>query len=539
MYKPNLSDLRLRTLPALLKLQAENNADTPYLVTDTESISFAQAYATCLSLAGGLSQRGLGKEDHLVLYLHNCPEMALLALAANMLQAVWVPISTDYKGAWLNDAVQRSRPKIIVTESALIDRLVVDDDVIVVTIDSLAKAGDAKQANTRKTHIYQDLLSAPAIQPDFDQIHYGDTSAIAWTSGTTGKSKGVMLSYNSWLRPIVHGTCVFYDSQPGDIIFNVLPMYHAGAWNTSVLRALVEGTTVVIEKSFSVSDFWNRIEKFQATQSFTLGAMHMFLWNAPEKANDAANTLRVLQAIPIPKTLVQPFEQRFKLRLAGSGLGQSECMLITTEAGSTQEIPDNSIGFARPDMLVKIFDDNDQELLIGSVGEIRLKPLEPHIICNGYFDDPEATQAAWKGDWYCTGDLGRQDENGAFFFSDRKKDAVRFAGRNISTMEVESVVRQHPAIKDVAAFGIASDEIASEDELKINVVLKSGYTPSHEELAKFINDNAPYYFVPKYMEFVSELPYTPTNKVQKYILRERGVSQQTWDLKSSGFEVSR
>lgn len=535
MYKIDLSDLRLRTLPALLKIQAENNPDTAYLVTDTESISFAQAYATCLSLAGALSQRGLGKNDHLVLYLHNCPEMALLALATNMLQAVWVPISTDYKGAWLNDAVKRSRPKIIVTESALIDRLTVDDDVQIVTIDSLTKS----KAGAKQLLNYQDLVTATAITPDFDQIDYGDTSAIAWTSGTTGNSKGVMLSHNSWLRPIINGTCVFYDSQPGDIIFNVLPMYHAGAWNTSVLRALVEGTTVVIEKSFSVSNFWNRIAKFQATQSFTLGAMHMFLWNAPENPNDAANTLRVLQAIPIPKTLAQPFEQRFNLRLAGSGLGQSECMLITTEAGSTQEIPDNSIGFARPDTLVKIFDDNDLELPIGSVGEIRVKPLEPHIICNGYLDDIQATEAAWKGEWYCTGDLGYQDENGAFFFSDRKKDAVRFAGRNISTMEVESVLRQHPAVKDVAAFGIPSDEIASEDELKINVVLKPSYTPSYDDLAKFINENAPYYFVPRYMEFVSELPYTPTNKVQKYILREQGVSQQSWDLRSSGFEVSR
>jgi len=214
-------------------------------------------------------------------------------------------------------------------------------------------------------------------------------------------------------------------------------------------------------------------------------------------------------------------------------------MLITTEAGATQDIPDNSVGFARSDTEVKIFDDQDQELPIGSVGEIRVKPLESHIICNGYLDDPVATEAAWRGEWYCTGDLGYQDENGAFFFSDRKKDSVRFAGRNISTMEVESVVRQHPAITDVAAFGITSQEIETEDELKIDLVLKPDQELSYEELAKFINDNAPYYFVPRDMEFVAELPYTPTNKVQKYLLRERGLSKPTWDLKNSTYQVKR
>lgn len=534
MYKPDLSNVKLRTLPALLKTQAEKNAATPFLVTDTEAISFGEAYTRCLSIAGGLAELGLRKGDHLVLYLHNCPEMALLAIAANMLQAVWVPISTDYKGAWLDDAVNRSRPTIIVTEAALIERLEINTDTPLISIDAVAEAQQNKPPLA-----FQSLLSATPIEPDFAGIDYGDTSAIVWTSGTTGKSKGVMVSHNGWIRPIMRGSSVFYQSQPGDVIFNVLPMYHAGAWNTSILRALAEGISVVIEKSFSVTNFWQRIEKFQATQSFTLGAMHMFLWNAPAQDDDAANTLRVLQAIPIAKDLMEPFEKRFGLRLAGSGLGQSECMLITTEAGAEQEIPDNSIGFAQPDTLVKIFDDQDQEVPIGTVGEIRIKPLEPYIVFNGYLDNPEATKEAWRGEWYCTGDLGYQDANGAFFFSDRKKDAVRFAGRNISTMEVESVVRQHPAVSDVAAYGIPSEELASEDELKVDIVLKPGEAPGYESLAKFINDNAPHYFVPRYMEFVSDLPYTPTNKIQKFKLRERGLSAHTWDLKDSDFEVER
>ena len=133
----------------------------------------------------------------------------------------------------------------------------------------------------------------------------------------------------------------------------------------------------------------------------------------------------------------------------------------------------------------------------------------------------------------------RDPQSGAYFYKDRKKDAVRFGGRNISTLEVESVVRQHPDVKDVAAFGIPSKEVESEDELKINIILAAGSTATHEDIAAFINRNGPYYFVPRYMEFVTELPYTPNQKVQKFQLRDQGVSEATWDLKNSDYQISK
>ncbi len=116
---------------------------------------------------------------------------------------------------------------------------------------------------------------------------------------------------------------------------------------------------------------------------------------------------------------------------------------------------------------------------------------------------------------------------------------MRFAGRNISTLEVESVVLRHPAVREAAAFGIPSEQIASEDELKLNVVLHKGEELTHEALCEFINQNAPHYFVPRYVEFVDALPYTPTNKVQKFALREAGITQRTWDRNQSGFKVQK
>jgi crotonobetaine/carnitine-CoA ligase len=165
--------------------------------------------------------------------------------------------------------------------------------------------------------------------------------------------------------------------------------------------------------------------------------------------------------------------------------------------------------------------------------------LQPHFIFSGYFDDPAATEAAYEGQWYKTGDLLKRDDDGYYYFSDRKKDAVRYKGRNISTFEVELAARRHPAIADCAAFGVPSEELASESEIKLDVILKPGADLEAEALAQFINDNAPYFFVPRYIEFVDSLPYTPTNKVQKFKLREAGVTPGTWDGRAAGFKAQR
>jgi crotonobetaine/carnitine-CoA ligase len=242
----------------------------------------------------------------------------------------------------------------------------------------------------------------------------------------------------------------------------------------------------------------------------------------------------------MPPELWQKFEKRFGVRLLRTGLGQSECMLVLTQLEDRDDVPVYAIGFPLPDTDIKLFDNEGIEVADGEVGEICIKPLEPHVLFNGYFDNPDATNEAYRGEWYLTGDMGRKDPaTAAFFFVDRKKDALRFAGRNISTLEVEGVVRRHPAVLDVAAFGIPSEEIASEQELKLNIILREGQSPSSEEICSFINDNAPHYFVPRYMEFVQSLPYTPTNKVQKYKLREAGVRPGCWDIKQSTYKVLR
>ena len=146
---------------------------------------------------------------------------------------------------------------------------------------------------------------------------------------------------------------------------------------------------------------------------------------------------------------------------------------------------------------------------------------------------------AWRNLWYHTGDLGRRDADGEHFFVDRKADFIRYKGRNIASLEVEAAVAAHPAVAQAAVHGVTSAELEAEAELKVCVVRKPGAQVGADELARFVNDTAPYFFVPRYIEFLDELPVTPTGRVQKFKLRERGVTPQTWDAKRAGFVVKR
>jgi crotonobetaine/carnitine-CoA ligase len=535
MNKLDLSNPKHRTFARILERQAAEASSTVFLRTDEVEITFAEAESLTNRLASGLLAHGLSAGDRVALYMSNQPEMVLLALAINKLSAVWVPINRDYKGQWLEDTVARCRAKMLFTDS----QGIVEVRQLNLNLQSLT-LGVVGAGAESGIITYQSLTEAPEYAVDHDSQSYGDTCAILWTSGTTGRSKGVMQPYNAWVHAIVNGASMQYQSQEGDVIYNVLPLFNAGGWITAVLRALLEGITVVIEQRFSVTQFWDRIAHFGATQTFALGAMGTFLLNEPERADDAATPLREAQIVPLAPDLWPVFSNRFGVRLIRGGLGQSECMRVLSQAENRDDVPVYALGFPDHRAQVTLLDDDGNEVPVGEVGEIAIKPLEPYLIFNGYFDDPEATQNAFKGDWYCTGDVGRQDpKTGAFFYVDRKRDAVRFGGRNISTLEVESVARRFHGIADVAAYGISHPDVPEEQELALAIVVAAGESLDFEELCGFLNQNAPYYFVPRYITLRDALPYTPTNKVQKYQLQKTGLTEATWDLKNSGFKVRR
>jgi len=530
-----LDDPQERLLGRVLLRQAEQIPDADFLLEDDTRYSYGRVNELANGAAEGFRRLGVGRGDPVAYLMQSCPEYLWSALGLSKLGAIWVPTNTDYKGSWLRDSLLDSRAKVLVVDAELLPRVLEAGPLPFEKV--VVRGTGAPEGLTVPVEPLESFAELPSREPDERGLYYGDTTCILWTSGTTGRSKGVMQSHNVWIRAALSGA-VNAGVRDGEVIYNCLPMYQSAAWVANLFRALVCGVPCAMDPHFSASHFWDRCRHYQATMIFTLGAMHMFLWNAPERPDDADNPVRSASMIPLPAEIEEPFKKRFGIEAISQGFGQSEVMVLITRTPGKMWKP-NCLGEVAPGVEVKLLDDEDREVSTGEPGEVCVRPLEPYTIFNGYWQNDTATVKAWRNLWYHTGDLARQDEDGDFFFHDRKQDFIRYKGRNISSFHVEAALSAHPAVAEVAAHGVTSAELEAEAELKVCVVLAPEAQATPEELARFVNDNAPYFFVPRYIEVMDALPYTPTGRVQKFKLRERGVTPQTWDAKAADFEVRR
>ena len=527
MYLPDYGQPENRVISEILRLQALNNGETVFVRTDDDVLTYRETWESANRYAAALGSLGVSKGDNVCFFMDACIEYVIGTIACSLLGARWVPVNTDYRGIWLSETIEESKPVVLITDSKLAGLL---EEIDISGVELVSRGGDGLSTS--------DLDSGDPDSFVRQKSHYGDTLAILWTSGTTGKSKGVMQSHNNWVRAAI-SAIEMGGYKSGDVTYSCLPLYNSAAWVSCIFPALLSGTTVAIDPVFSASEFWNRVRHFDVTHTFTLGAMHIFLWNLPASESDSDNSLRCAGMVPMPDAICEPFKQRFGLDAITQGFGQSEVMLLMRRPDDGTGFPANALGVVAGDLDVMLLDENSREVADGVVGEICVRPKSDHVVFNGYFNNDEANRAAWRGEWYCTGDLAKRDEDGNYFFVDRKKDVLRYKGRNVSSMAIEAISRNHPEVRDVAVFGIPSEQLESEHEIMLAAVLAEGAAVSEEALARFINENAPYFFVPRYIEFIDALPMTPTQKVRKVELRERGVTAATWDARAAGFEVQR
>jgi crotonobetaine/carnitine-CoA ligase len=518
----NLDAPHNRLLSLVLAYQSERYSDTCFIKTEEAEISYRQMQDLVDRYSVWMHQRGIGKEDRICLLMVSCIDYVALTLAANALGAVWVPVNTDYKGDWLHGTLVNSAPKITVVSPEFESRL-----------DELG-ALDTKVVSTQALPAAKSSDGSPP-KPD---LYYGDTVSVMWTSGTTGNAKGVMQSHNTWIRSAL--SAVYMGGMKhGDTTLNVLPLHNSAAWVSNIYPALLTGATCVLVKSFSAGGFWQQVREYEVSHTLTLGAMHMFLWDAPERTDDEDNPLRSTNMVPMPDSVRGPFKKRFGIESIHQGFGQSEIMYLLRRCDDGQvDWPENSLGVPADDIEICLLDDEGAEVGEGAVGELCVKEKAPHVLFNGYFRSDVANANAFRDGWYHTGDLLRR-EGAHYFFVDRKSDLIRYKGRSVSSLALESVALKHSAVTQAAAFGITSAELEAEHEIMLAVVLEGAADLDEQALAKFVNDNAPYYFVPRYIEIMDQLPLTPTQKIQKHKLRDRGVTPATWDAIAQGFKAER
>lgn len=537
----DLKDERNRIPCRLLRLHAETAGDSLFLQSDDLRYSYGRANELVNAYARSLRGLGLQAGERLLIYMHGCIEFVLLTLAANKIGAMWVPINTDYRGEWLVDTINASKGSLLAIDSALLPRIrQVEEQLRYGRLLLRIRPGESIGDDAGRGVVTLDeLADNSTAEADMGRISYGDAAAVLWTSGTTGRPKGVIQSHNVWIRAAINNN-ELYGTGSGDVTYNCLPLYNSAAWVANIYRALSVGIPCAMDEQFSVKKFWERVRYYGATETMTLGSMHMFLWKEPPKADDADNPLRMATMVPMPHKMIAPFCERFGMEGIVQGYGQSEVMLLLSKVETPQrQLKPNALGRLPDDMELRLLRDDGAEAAPGELGEFSVRPLARHVIFSGYFEDPKATRNAYRGEWYCTGDLGMKDAEGEYFFVDRKKDYIRYKGRNISSLQVESIVGAHPGVQAAAVYGVPSDTLESEHEIKLDVILKPGQQLQPEDLARFVNEHAPYFCVPRYIEFVEELPYTPTQKLEKYKLRAKGLSASAWDRLKSDFELQR
>jgi crotonobetaine/carnitine-CoA ligase len=514
---------------------AQRFGNRTWLELSGDAHTFAEVWERSLRVARGLRELGVGPGDTVAAVLDTSLDAVAVWFGANAIGAIWVPVNTAYKGSYLRHQLSDSGAAVIVAEPDYAQRVLDVADGLP-DLRTLVQRGGELPADSRVCAI--EVLSA-AEPLAGDEVHTpnpGDLSLLIYTSGTTGPSKGCMLSHN-YVCNVARGA--LRNRTADDVLWSPLPLFHLNAAATTVLASAMLGNTAAIFPRFSLSNFWPEIHRTGATVITLLGMMIPLIATMDDTPELLAckGQIRVAGGAPYTPETARIWHERFGAQHVGSSVfGLTETTFLTWTPEGVQH-PWGSAGTYNDDFDVRLFDENDEEVPVGEVGEICARPLRPFVMFSGYWRRPEATAAVMRNMWFHTGDLGRFDANGWLWFVDRKKDYLRRGGENISSMEVESTFRSHPAVADVAAHAVPSE--LSEDELKVTIVLREGQTVDPAELCRWSLDKLPYFAVPRYIEFRDDLPRNPTNKVLKYQLREEGVTPTTWDRAASDIVLSK
>jgi crotonobetaine/carnitine-CoA ligase len=532
-------------LPNILREQAKKLGKKPFLQFGYKKpLSFYQTNQLANRIANGLIKLGVHKGDKVAVYMPNSEDYVIVWFGILKIGAVMVPINTAYKMDFLQYIIDSSDSKVLFVAEEYLDRMPPIakripklENVIVWTRDGSEKF-DRQGFNFKKMDSFTKFINSQKTSEPKVKVTFIDFARLMYTSGTTGRSKGVMrpcaADYSS-----ARNYAEIMDVGPEDVCFTCLPLFHSNAMVMTVYPALIKGAKVVVEEKYSASQFWKWIKDHGVTKFNIVGTMSYFMWNTPPVPEEKEHKVKLVLGSPAPHDIIVDFMKRFNIKfMEGYGLTEiGQCTWM--RPGEPFRV--GSCGKEAPGYEIKITDpETDEELPRGMVGEIVVRPRIPNIMLHYYHKMPEKTVQDFRNFWFHTGDAGRMDKDGYIYFVDRVKDYIRRRGENISSFEVEKIVNSYPDVEESAAIGIKAETGRfAEDELMIVVVPKKGKKIDPIKLIKYLEPKMPHFMIPRFIRFEKSLPKTGTERVQKNKLRDKGISKETWDREKAGYKVKR
>lgn len=530
-YRPGTRDT---VMHALARAVEKHGADEFANVAGVR-ITYGEIDRQANAMARALASLGVSKGDTVVTLFDTSMDVFICWFAINKLGAIWVPINTAYRGEFLRHQLSDSGARLALCESHYLERFI-EIEAHLPELQQILCRGDFDAADARipvdpiDAHRGRDHSPLPII------VEPADLCCLLYTSGTTGPSKGCMISHNYFCMQGRQQLRAVPQTRE-DVSWTCLPVFHAAAL-TIVLGALVGALRVAIWPRFSVTSFWDDIEQANATNALLMASIFSLVAHAPdtEAMRRCYGRLKMIYGQPITPPVRRIWQQRFGVALVSSwAYGQTEGVRLTMVAPG-ESPPETCAGRVTDEFEMMIVDAEDRPVPDGQVGEIVYRPREANVMFEGYWRRPEETAKAWRNLWMHSGDLGRI-EGGYLYFSDRAKDYMRARGENVSSFELERVFAGHPAIQECAVHATSAQ--TGEDEIKLTVVLRKEATLSERELCLWSIEALPHFAVPRFYEFRIELPKNPTGRVLKYRLRDEGVTPATWDREAAGIVVRR
>lgn len=532
-------DMAEWVLPRILKDQARELGKKPFLQFGYKNpISFHKTNQLANKIANGLISLGIEKQEKVAVYMPNSDDYVITWFGILKMGAVMVPINTAYVMDFLQYVIDNSDAKVLFIAEQYLDRMPPIADKIPQVKHIIVWTKDGKPKFKRhgfkfKNMIsYTDFINGQSSKDPRIEVTFMDYARLMYTSGTTGRSKGVMrpsaADYSS-ARNYVE----IMDVGPNDVCFTCLPLFHSNAMVMTVYPALIRGAKAVVEEKYSARNFWKWMKDHEVTKFNIVGTICYFVWNTPPVLEETQHKVKLVLGSPAPHDIVEEFMHRFNIRIM-EGYGLTEIGQCTwMRPGEPFRV--GSCGKEAPNYEIKIVDpQTDIEVSRGDIGEIVVRPRIPNIMLHYYHKMPEKTVQDFRNFWFHTGDAGKMDEDGYIYFVDRVKDYIRRRGENVSSFEVEKIVNSHPDVEESAAIGIKSEEGKyAENEIMILIISKEGVKIDPDQLVKFLEPNMPAFMIPRYVRFVKSFPKTGTQRTQKNKLREQGITSDTWDRQKS------